>query len=145
MLSTQAYRRVFRVSAWYDLIVTWPFAIPFTLALYWGGLLSWISALLGLPPLPALDVHGVLFANFTGSVVIVWSLARILSDDIRLARLDGLARLLFSAWMINALAQGATPLLYVFLLPEIGFGILQIFGTRAPLFQFGPRAKTAAE
>ena len=39
---------VMKASAWYDLIVTWPFATPWTFALLYGALTS-ISQTLGLP------------------------------------------------------------------------------------------------
>lgn len=126
MLTASTYRRVYRISAWYDLIVTWPFATPLTLALYWGPVIGPVTEALGLPPLPPLEAHTVLFANFFGSLVLIWSVLRLRRDDPRLAVYDGIGRMAFSAWMANALLQGASPLIWVFLIPEVGFGLLQL-------------------
>jgi len=114
-----------RTSAWYDLIVTWPFATPWTLALLYSGL-SALSESLGLPgTLPPLNATSVLFGNLMGSVVLVWSLARILSPTVRLGRLDGVARLLFATWQINAVLNGAGAIVLAFTAVELLFGILQ--------------------
>lgn len=131
MLTQHLYHRLYRVSAWYDLAVTWPFATPLTLWLYWEGVMQPLSAASGLPALPALDPHAVLFANFFGTVVLIWSVVRLKLNDVRLALYDGIGRAAFSAWMIYALSQGVTPLVWVFLLPELGFAILQLAPPRS--------------
>lgn len=131
MLTKTAYHRFYRFSAWYDLLVTWPFAMPFTLALYWGPLMGGLTDILGLSPLPALDPHAVLFANFFGTVVLIWSVVRLRLNDPALALYDGIGRAAFSLWMINALMHGATPLLWAFLVPEIIFAILQLVPPRS--------------
>jgi hypothetical protein len=114
-----------KASAWYDLVVTWPFATPWTLALLYASLAS-LSQTLGLPgALPPLDVTSTLFGNLLGSVVVVWSLARLLSPSVRLGRLDGVARFLFAAWQINAVLNGAGVLVLAFTAFEILFGVLQ--------------------
>ena len=128
MLSETTYLKVYRFSAWYDLHVTWPLAFAPTCLIFWNYILAPLADLLGLAALPDLDVHAVLFANFCGSVVIVWSLARLYLNDPRLGLFDGAARLLFSLAMITALMSGATPLLWGFLIPEIALGIVQILG-----------------
>lgn len=130
MLSQTAYHRFYRFSAWYDLVVTWPFAMPFTLALYWGPVLGGATEALGMPPLPALDAHAVLFANFFGTVVLIWSVVRLQLNDPALALYDGIGRAAFSFWMINALMHGATPLIWAFVVPEIIFAILQLVPPR---------------
>lgn len=43
----------------------------------------------------------------------------------RLARYDAAGRWVFSAWMLNALLNGASPLLWGFLVVEPGFAVLQ--------------------
>ncbi|WP_295806280.1 hypothetical protein [uncultured Nitratireductor sp.] len=83
---------------------------------------------LGFGELPVLGVYAVLFANFFGTVVVIWSIVRLVSDDPRLGIHDGIARLAFSTWMIVALFSGATPLIWFFLVPEITFGVLQLTG-----------------
>lgn len=124
MLTSSSYRRFYRLSAWYDLLVTWALATPPTLALLWQGF-GRLHGALGLPQLPDLSVYAILFANFLGSVVIVWSLVRLHLDDPRLGRYDAVARYLFSAWMIAALLNGASPVLWAFLIVELSFGVAQ--------------------
>ncbi|MBT9457943.1 MAG: hypothetical protein IV097_15090 [Burkholderiaceae bacterium] len=116
---------IMKASAWYDLVVTWPFATPWTFALLYGALTS-TSAALGLPgTMPPLDATSTLFANLLGSVVVVWSLARILSPSVRLGRLDGMARVLFAAWQVNAVMNGAGVIVLAFTAVEVLFGVLQ--------------------
>ena len=116
---------IMKASAWYDLAVTWPFATPWTFALLYGGLTS-LSQALGLPgTMHPLDATTTLFANLLGSVVVVWSLARILSPSVRLGRLDGVARLLFATWQINAVMNGAGFIVLAFTAVELLLGVLQ--------------------
>lgn len=132
MLTPSRFHHIYRLSAWYDLAVSWPYATPLTLSLFWN-LLSGAHDQLGLAALPALPVYAVLFGNFFGSVVIVWSLVRLVHDDPRLARYDAAGRWLFSAWMLNALWAGASPLLWLFLVIEVSFAILQSLPLRREL------------
>ena len=125
MLSFNTYRRVFMASAWYDIAVTGVFATPWTLAMLYT-LFDNIHAALGLNPLQPLPAEGVLFANFLGSVVIVWSVLRLRSGMVWMGRYDAATRFMFSAAMIHALASGASPLLWGFLVIELTFGILQL-------------------
>ncbi|WP_369973847.1 hypothetical protein [Pelomonas sp. KK5] len=114
-----------KTSAWYDLAITWPFATPWTFALLYGVLGS-MSQGLGLPgELPPRDATNTLFANLMGSVVLVWSLARILSPSVRLGRLDGVARWLFAAWQIHAVMSGGSAIVLAFTVIEMLFGALQ--------------------
>lgn len=116
---------IVKASAWYDLIVTWPFATPWTLALLYGTLTS-TSQTLGLPgSMPPLDATSMLFGNLLGSVVVVWSLARILAPSVRMGRLDGVARFLFAAWQVHAVMNGAGVIVLAFTAVELVFGILQ--------------------
>lgn len=125
MLLHATYRHIFRASAWYDLLVTAAFATPWTLALIYS-VFALLHDRLGLPPLQKLSVEGVLFTNFFGSVVLVWALLRLRSDMIWMGRYDALTRALFSLWMIHALLQGASPLLWGFLVIEVAFAMLQV-------------------
>jgi hypothetical protein len=125
MLNLTTYRRIFMASAWYDIAVTGVFATPWTLALLYA-LFGKIHAALGLGPLQPLPPEGVLFANFLGSVVIVWAILRLRSGMVWMGRYDAATRFMFSAAMIHALASGASPLLWGFLAIELSFGILQL-------------------
>lgn len=124
MLSEKTFRRIYRIGSWYDLIVTWPLATPFTLALLWATM-NGLHAQMGLNALPVLGTYAVLFANMAGTVVLIWTILRIKWDDLRLARYDAAGRFAFSTWMIIAISNGASPLLYGFLAFEIVFGVLQ--------------------
>ncbi|SMR83437.1 hypothetical protein SAMN04488030_3356 [Aliiroseovarius halocynthiae] len=124
MICETRLNRIYRASAWYDLIVTAPLAIyPGFLLVFWA--LNQLHGALGIEALPPFTALGVMFANFTGSVVIVWSLVRLRWDDVRLARYDAAARWLFSAAMLVALWHGASPILVPVVIIEIAFGVLQ--------------------
>jgi hypothetical protein len=116
-LSSNAYLRIVRASAWYDLIVTAPFFTPWSFA-YAQGQLSMLNVRLGGAALSAFDSFQTLFVCLMGSVVLVWSLARLHAPSITLGRYDGVARLLFSLWMTWTLAVTGAPLLWLFVLPE---------------------------
>ena len=121
-------RKVFVASSWYDLAMSAPFALPISLTLLWAYVLTPINALLGFGALEPLDPHGSMFANFYGSIVMIWALLRLYIMDVRLAVVDGVGRVLFSIAMVNALLNGATPLLWIVLVPEIIFCVLQLGG-----------------
>ncbi|MFE9204605.1 hypothetical protein [Micromonospora sp. NPDC007230] len=123
--SRPAYRRLVRASAWYDLVITAGFATPWTYALL-HGTLSQLGRALGLGVLPALDPMQTLYANLMGSVVVVWALLRIVQAQPVHGLLDGVARTLFAAWQTYALAHGATRLLWLFLVVEVAFGLVQL-------------------
>lgn len=131
MLSTTAYHRLFRISAWYDLLISWPFAMAFTLTLLWDKVMIPFNASLGFAPLAALDVHAVLFGNFFGSVVVIWALVRLILNNPILGVYDGFGRLLFSIAMVNALAAGISPIVWGFLVPEFALCLAQLLGSPA--------------
>lgn len=119
------YLSIVRASGWYDLFVTWPFATPWTFVWFFTTLTT-LAQPLGLPgTVPSPDATHVMFANLLGSVVVVWSLARVSSPSIRLGRLDGVARVLFAAWQVNAVLAGANAIVLAFTVAELVFGVLQ--------------------
>ncbi|MCC9312434.1 hypothetical protein LN042_36200 [Kitasatospora sp. RB6PN24] len=122
--SRYTYLRVVRASAWYDLVVTAPFATPWTYALLHDALSS-LGHTFGLGVLPELDPIQTLYANLMGSVVVVWALLRIAKPLPSHGLLDGIARTLFAAWQAYALAHGATRLLWLFFVVEVAFGVVQ--------------------
>lgn len=125
MVSPTTYRRIYRASAWYDLLVTAPFATPVTLAFVWTHLM-WANTALGGGPVPELGVFGVLFANFFGTVVLIWSVVRLHLDRSLLGRYDAVGRVAFSIWMLVALSSGNAPVLWLFLTVEIAWGLIQM-------------------
>ena len=92
--------RTIRRSALYDLIVTLPFATPWTARWLFAGLGALHEAL-GLPgPRPVLvDAIPVLFANLMGSLVVVWSITRLHAPTLSHGVADTAARGAFALWM----------------------------------------------
>jgi hypothetical protein len=119
-----AYIKIVRASAWYDVAVTALFATPWTFAL----LHRWISAtnqLLGGVPLPGFAPFHTLIACLMGTVVLLWSVLRLVEPSVRLGRFDGTGRFLFSTWMCWALLVTGAPVFWLFLVPEFAWGVLQ--------------------
>ncbi len=125
-MTDSTVRRVVFFSALYDLLVTWPFATPWTA--------SWLSiqlanvhlqlGLTGAPP--ALDSPtALLFANLMGSIVTVWSVLRLLRPTAELGAADTAGRALFSTWMVFALLHGASLVLVPLLVLEVAWGLVQ--------------------
>ena len=129
MLTQPQFARLYRASAWYDLIVTWPFALAPTLlaVMMLAGL---ANDSLGFAPIPDLTSAGIMFGNFFGTVVLVWSVVRLQWNDPVLARYDAFARWMFSLAMIIALTNGASPILLGVLIPELTFAVLQSLPVR---------------
>ena len=122
--SASAFRHLVRASALYDVAVTAPFATPWSFA-WLHGQLSATNQQLGGGALPAFGAFHVLIACLLGSVVMVWSVLRLRHPEPRLGRYDGSARFLFSAWMAWALVQTGAPVLWLFIVPEFAWGVLQ--------------------
>ncbi len=123
-MNTSTIRTLVRASATYDLLVTAPFATPWSFAIAHGQL-SAANAALGGAPLPAFGTMHILFACLLGSVVLVWSWLRLRDPQPQFATYDGSARFLFSTWMAWALAGGGLPLVWLFLVPEFAWGAVQ--------------------
>jgi hypothetical protein len=123
--ATPAYLRLVRTSGWYDLVVTAGFATPWTYALV-HRLLSAGGDAAGLGTMPALTPMQTLYANLMGSVVVVWSVLRVVRPLPLHGLLDGTARVLFSLWQAYALAHGGPGVLWPFLVLEASFGIAQL-------------------
>ncbi|THV23563.1 hypothetical protein [Glycomyces paridis] len=120
----EPYLRLVRASAWYDLAVTAGFATPWTYALVHAALNA--GDALGLGAFPEMEVAQVLYANLMGSVVVVWSLLRLLRTERVHGLYDGAARVLFTTWMAYALAHGGPELLWPFLIVEACWGAVQL-------------------
>ncbi|MFF4576389.1 hypothetical protein [Streptomyces sp. NPDC001410] len=120
-----AYLRLVRASGWYDLLVTAGFATPWTYTLV-HGLLAQAGDAAGLGAFPALDPMQVLYANLMGSVVVVWSVLRVVRPLPLHGLLDGVARTLFALWQAYALAHGGPRVLWPFLVVEVAFGVAQL-------------------
>ncbi|MER2562579.1 MAG: hypothetical protein ABTQ32_17775 [Myxococcaceae bacterium] len=125
-MTDSTVRRVVFFSALYDLLVTWPFATPWTAA-WLSSQLQALHLQLDLPgAAPALDSPtALLFANLMGSIVTVWSVLRLLRPTAELGAADTAGRVLFSTWMVFALSHGASPVLLPLLVLEVAWGLVQ--------------------
>lgn len=143
-IATPYVRRVIRASAFYDLVVTAGFALPWTASASLA-LISDLHRGLGLHgSLPVVDdPFTMLFANLLGSIVVVWSVVRLLRPVPLLGAADTVGRLLFSAWFGWALLQGASQVLIGFLVLEIAWGLLQGSAVAKPV-GLGLRRRTLA-
>lgn len=124
MPTPATFRKIVLGSAVYDLIVTAPFATPWSFA-FAHSQLDALNQSLGGAALPAFTPFHTLFACLLGSVVLVWAALRISDPQARYGRFDGVARLLFTTWMIWALAATGAPLMWLFIVPELAWGIAQ--------------------
>ncbi|MBE3025405.1 hypothetical protein GQ37_002545 [Janthinobacterium sp. BJB1] len=124
MLSVSAFRRLVRASAIYDLLLIAPFTTPWTFLLL-REQLSDLNVRLGGVPLPVFGPFHVLIGSLLGSVVLVWSVLRTLDPQPRFGRYDAAARYLFSLWMAWAWLVTGQPLLWLFLVPELAWGLAQ--------------------
>ena len=122
--STPGFQRIVWFSALYDLIVTAPFATPWTFELN-RAQLSAVNVALGGQPLPAFDPVQTLFVLLMGSIVIVWSVLRLRGPTVQLGRYDAAARVLFSVWMAWAWMQTGAPVLLLFIVPEVSWAVVQ--------------------
>lgn len=123
-MKTSTIRKLVRASATYDLLLTAPFATPWTFALAHSHL-SAVNQALGGTPLPAFGALHILFACLFGSVVLVWSWLRLRDPQPQFATYDGATRFLFSTWFAWTLAGGGLPLVWLFIVPEFAWGVAQ--------------------
>jgi hypothetical protein len=130
-MQASTYLKIVRASAWYDLLLTAPFATPWTFALVHAQL-SAINQALGGSALPAFTPFHLLFACLMGSMVLVWSVLRLRRTEARLGRYDGIARFLFALWMGWTLLVTGAPLLWLFVVPEFAWGVAQWLPVTAP-------------
>lgn len=130
------YLKIVRASAWYDLLLTAPFATPWTFA-FLHARLSVINQALGGSALPAFSPFHIFFACLMGSVVLTWSVLRLRRTEAVFGRYDGVTRFLFASWMGWTLAMTGAPLLWLFVLPEFAWGVVQWLPVAAPAAQDG--------
>lgn len=124
MLQLHTYLRLTRASALYDLIVVAPFATPWTFALLYAQL-SHINQRFGAGPLPTFASIHFLLATLLGTLVLTWSVCRLTAPSLKLGRFDASARLVFALWLAWAMVQDPLPMLWLFLVPELLWGVLQ--------------------
>jgi hypothetical protein len=123
-LTLPTYLRLTRASALYDIVVVFPLATPWTFALLHGQLSS-INQLLGAGPLPPFATLHFLLASLLGTLVLLWSICRLTGPSLKLGRFDATGRLLFAVWLAWAMLEAELPVLWLFLVPELLWGVAQ--------------------
>jgi len=139
MISVNGNLQIVRVSAVYDLVVTAGFMTPWTASLVFKGFAALSGALALDRAVPTLDITAMLFANLLGSVVVIWSIWRLIHPSRSIGLYDALARILFAIWQLFAVAQGASFLILGFTCLEVAFAIAQILPMNNP-----PKVQTYA-
>jgi len=127
--SKPGFVRVVWFSALYDLLVTAPFATPWTFE-FNRAQLSAINLGLGGQALPAFDAMQTLFALLMGSIVLVWAVLRLRGPTVLFGRYDAAGRALFSLWMAWAWMQTGAPVMLLFIVPEAAWAIAQAWPVR---------------
>lgn len=123
-VTLSTYLRITRASALFDILIVAPFATPWTFALLYPQLARLNLWMGGAPLPPFVQIH-ILITCLMGSLVLLWSVRRLLEPSLALGRYDGAGRFLFATWMLWALAQGGLPLVWLFLVPELLWGVAQ--------------------
>lgn len=129
-METRSYLRIVRASAWYDLVTAIGFVTPWTFALFLAGM-DGLSAMLGLPErVPPFGPAPMLMVNLLGSLILVWAILRLRDPQVKYGRYNAAARLLYATWQVYALAHGAHPLIWVFVVFEVLFGVAEAWPLR---------------
>ncbi len=128
-MEIKRYKTIVRIGGVYDLAVTFPFAIPY-LASIQIALLASLNQYLGFSgTIPVFEPLHLLFINLFGTIVSFWSILRIHKGEPIFGLYDSMGRFLFSSLMIFYLLQyHVSQVVVLFLIPEIIFGIIQLYG-----------------
>ena len=123
------YRKLVRASGIYDLIVTFPFAVPGLVSIQLATMMKVSEGLSLSGQFPVFEPAHLFFLNLFGSIVTIWSVLRILKPEPMFGLVDGIGRMVFSSLMVYYLVVWSIPqIIVLFLVPEILFGITQLYG-----------------
>lgn len=125
-MSESTVRRVVWASAAYDFIVTLAFSTPWT-AIWAVEILQWLHGSLGLSG-QSPDLRAPLalpFANLLGTLVGIWSIVRMRAPTREHGMADTITRVLFAGWMTYAVVHGASTVVVLFLIGELGWALVQ--------------------
>ncbi len=102
-------RRIIFWGAAYDVLVTAAFATQWTAAPFLR-FLSELHAQLGFAgtALPIVDPVTMLFVNFSGTLVLLWSALRLFRPALLYGALDSVGQLAVALWIFVAVQAGAT-------------------------------------
>lgn len=128
-MKKSTYSKIVRISAIYDVVMTFGFAFP-VLALWNINLFSTIHSQYELSgSIPEFQPLHLFFVNLMGSLVLVWSAIRIYQPKAILGLYDSFGRFLFSFHMLYYyLNHDVTQLLWVMFIPELAWGLIQLLG-----------------
>jgi len=117
-------KRTIRILAGFDLAITGLLALPWTAVLFLDGI-SRLDGLAGFGTSEAvIGALALFFINLAGVLGVLWAAVRLRAPSLELARMDAIGRVVVSALIIFAIAEGATPVLGVFVVSElIGAGV----------------------
>jgi hypothetical protein len=123
------YRKLVRFGGLYDLIASFPFALPGLVSMQLATLEK-IQHALGLSgQFPLFEPVHLFFLNLMGTIVTIWSVLRIVKPEPLFGLADGIGRFAFAGLMLYYLVVWCIPQVVVlFLVPEILFGIAQLGG-----------------
>jgi hypothetical protein len=122
------YTKVVLAGAIYDVVSTGPFAFPLLAEANLAQLRK-LHGLLGFTgSFPAFEPFHLLFVYLMGSMVLVWAGLRIWRREPVFGLVDGLAEVLFCAWLAHGLARDVSGVLGIFLVLEIPWCLVHIGG-----------------
>ncbi|RKH32176.1 hypothetical protein D7Y13_33180 [Corallococcus praedator] len=113
-------RRIIRGSALYDLVVTLPFATPWTaeVALSLMGQTHEALSLRG-EAMPVFTPMHLFFVSLFGVLAVLWAGVRVIQPTAFHGAVDAVGRAVVATWMVLALSQGVTQVLIAFLVMEL--------------------------
>ncbi|MEV6348551.1 hypothetical protein [Actinoplanes sp. NPDC051851] len=115
-----------RAGALWDLVITAPFATPWTAGLVFDALRA-VHRGLGLPGAepPVFEPMMLMMVSLFGTAVLMWSLGRLWYPLPRLILTDTVGRLLFITWFAWSWASGGSAVSGFFLLLELIWAVAQ--------------------
>jgi len=128
-MKLDVYKKIIRASAIYDLVVIFPFALPILAAWNINQIILLHEALSFSGSISTFDPIHLLFVNLMGSLILVWSALRLYKSDVIHGLFDSYIRISFSLLMVfYILNNDVTGVLWLFLLPDMLWGIIQLYG-----------------
>lgn len=121
------YATMVRAGGVYDLMLVAPLAVPGGV----GWMLGWlgpVNVALGGEAYPTLAGIPLLLAQLMGSIIVTWSVLRIVWPRWQLGVADAASRGLFSLHYALLIASGGHPLGWFLLVPEVLWGLAQGVG-----------------
>lgn len=123
-LPLPTYLTLIRASAVYDIVLILPFTTPWSFAMLLAQLAR-LNLWLGGAPLPPFAPLHLLLTTLLGTLVLLWCVYRLKDASVRLGRFDGAGRFVFAFWIGWALLSADLPVLWLYLIPELLWGVAQ--------------------